>query len=548
MSHFDLTDNQGNRYRLEPRLGLPGHWVDAREYLEASEALRRIDSGQLFMAESHFFFFDTGSLPALERERRLGTDWRRAQLMVAGPLTSDLDTLLDAISHGELALTRLSARNSQSEEENRRAILRVQIRQALAAIIVQERAEAAHHTQMLARESRTNRALIYTGAFFNGLWNAGKDLAKWAKEVNDVVNPTQRLLRSMHSSYRALQRSRENDENILTAYADEHLKAEKRELVQALGFDPSAITAEQLEQAMEVADLIWDDPALRNDITRFAKDYVSAQHTVELTNLSGSAAFEVLFTIILAAVTAGVGLAASAASQARHLAKFRKVGKLLMEFAEQMKRVRQRLRQSTAGGNREPSRSFDDFPVDEVVVVNNVDIPTRSPSADAPKPPENQPRYVASVSPEKVDWPNSGPKGLVVNDPRDFVIGKEIFDTLVANGLDPDLAFRISRELLESGVSEPEKLIIRKGEKLYKVTPEGGGPPGDKSPYFMTKEMLDSLPKEADKAGDLLGLPQIAKSFDVYEITATTDVPVYQSEIAKFSVNGGELVRPGGGT
>ncbi|WP_308366057.1 MULTISPECIES: hypothetical protein [unclassified Microbulbifer] len=39
----------------------------------------------------------------------------------------------------------------------------------------------------------------------------------------------------MHASHRALQRNRKNGENILTAYLDEHLKGEKRELVQALG-------------------------------------------------------------------------------------------------------------------------------------------------------------------------------------------------------------------------------------------------------------------------------------------------------------------------
>ncbi|WP_308366060.1 hypothetical protein [Microbulbifer sp. TB1203] len=241
------------------------------------------------------------------------------------------------------------------------------IRMALRQIIAQERAEAAQHAQRLAQESRVNRALIYTGAFFNGLWNAGVDLAKWAKEVNDVINPTQRLLRSMHASHRALQRSRENGENILTAYVDEHLKGEKRELVQALGFDPTAITQEQFDQAMEIADLVWESPALRAELIRFAKDYVNAQHAIELTNLSGSAAFEILFTIVLAAVTAGAGLAASAASQARHLAKFRKVGDLLMEFAKQVKKAKQLLRRSTTRGDSGPSRSFDDLPVDEVV-------------------------------------------------------------------------------------------------------------------------------------------------------------------------------------
>ncbi|MBB3059779.1 DNA/RNA non-specific endonuclease [Microbulbifer rhizosphaerae] len=270
-----------------------------------------------------------------------------------------------------LALTQqrlIIEENPPGEEElaEQQSQLLQKIRMALRQIIAQERAEAAQHTQRLAQESHVNRALIYTGAFFNGLWNAGVDLAKWVKEVSDVVSPTQHLLRSIHASHRALQRNRENGENILTAYVDEHLKGEKRELVQALGFDPSAITREQFDQAMEIADLVWESPALRADLIRFAKDYVNAQHAIELTNLSGSAAFEILFTIVLAAVTAGAGLAASAASQARHLAKFRKVGDLLMEFAEHLKKVRQRLKRSNPG-DKDRTASYSDLEVEEIV-------------------------------------------------------------------------------------------------------------------------------------------------------------------------------------
>ncbi len=63
----------------------------------------------------------------------------------------------------------------------------------------------------------------------------------------------------------------------------------------------------------------------------------------------------------------------------------------------------------------------------------------------------------------------------------------------------------------------------------------------------MTKDMLDHLPEDPSEAGSFLGLPQIPDSFDVYEIAAKTDVEVFQSEIAPFSVNGGEFTRLGGG-
>jgi len=152
------------------------------------------------------------------------------------------------------------------------------------------------------------------------------------------------------------------------------------------------------------------------------------------------------------------------------------------------------------------------------------------------------------LSPTKVDWNNSGPNGLSVKDPRDFAVGNKMYESLLDKGLEPDLALTISRELLESGVSEPSIIKIKPGDKLYKVTPRNGGPPGEHSPYFMTKEMLDELPDNAAEAGSILGLPQVPDSFDLYEIKAKTNLGVFQSEIASFSVNGGEHLRRGGGT
>jgi len=53
---------------------------------------------------------------------------------------------------------------------------------------------------------------------------------------------------------------------------------------------------------------------------------------------------------------------------------------------------------------------------------------------------------------------------------------------------------------------------------------------------------------DASEAGSILGLPQVPSSFDIYEVTAKSDVDVFQSEIAPFSVNGGDHLRSGGGT
>ena len=156
--------------------------------------------------------------------------------------------------------------------------------------------------------------------------------------------------------------------------------------------------------------------------------------------------------------------------------------------------------------------------------------------------------YVASIMPRQVDWDNSGPEGLIVKDPREFEVGNEMFNSFVSTGMEPDLALRISRELLESGVEEPKKEVVKKNGALYKLVPEGGPPPSMHTPYFVTLEMLNTLPNNSQSVGDLLGLPQVPESFDVYEMIAKEDALVYQSKIAPFKVNNGEFIRSGGGT
>src|SRR5690554_4615397 len=141
----------------------------------------------------------------------------------------------------------------------------------------------------------------------------------------------------------------------------------------------------------------------------------------------------------------------------------------------------------------------------------------------------------------------SKPNGLQVRDPRVFSAGKQMFDQLINKGVEPDLALTISRELLESGVTEPIAITMKSGDTLYKVVPKNSGKPSDNSPYFIDKKAFDSLPSDTNEIGNHLGLPQIPEEFDIYSITAKSESVIYQSEIAPFIVNNGEHIRSGGG-
>ncbi|MFD1215813.1 RHS repeat-associated core domain-containing protein [Microbulbifer celer] len=358
--HLDVENTQGIRYciregwSLRPRL--------PQTYAESSvdlQLLLSFDDAAIERVFDHFLLFGQ-QLPDPTGGHTCGLNRNCTTppyINVPPHLSDQQKSVYLALAEQRLIIEESTPGPEVVEDE--RPILRTRIRQALAVIIAQEEAEAARHEQLLAQESVGSRAMIYTGAFFSGLWDSGKDFALWLKEVNDVVNPIQRKLRDLRARRRAWLVSRTTGENYFAVYAEERLQAEKREIIEALGFDPSNITREQFDQALDIAELVWDDTALREDIGRFARDYVKAQHAIELTNMSGGAAFEIIFTLALAAVTAGAGLAASAASQTRHITKFRTVGNLLAEFADQQ-RAQRALRQNRAAqGN---AADFSDLP------------------------------------------------------------------------------------------------------------------------------------------------------------------------------------------
>ncbi|WP_421654320.1 hypothetical protein ACONUD_19305 [Microbulbifer harenosus] len=525
MSFCTLTDNLGNTYQLTS-----GDRIESlaiADYFTALEALGRIDVHQLAAAEDQLFRFYGGDL-----ERSLfcqpGSGWQDMNSVGIfstqahhphigiGFLPGRWPRILDAIHQGNLRFIHTGSAKKTKEEQphDTRNLLRVKIRQALLAIVAAERAEASQHARQLRQETSVNRGLIYTGAFLTGLWQAGSGLAQWLKDVNDVVSPLQRSLRGVQAAYRASQRS-DNGENLMAAYQDEILTAEKREIVQVLGFDPTTITREQFQRATELADLIWEDPALQADLRRFVKDYVKAQHAIEITEFSGAAAFEVLFTILLAAVTGGAGLAASAASLARHFAKFRKVGQLLLEFGEQIKKARM-LRDRHAPTKQ--TASFEDFES-----LGEVEIPIIKPPAPrAPKrPPGLHNRGWDDIEVQK--FKTRREVDMHSLSAEDSAAAK----VLEKQGWDADKI----KEVLESGNDFKAK-PLRPGDKLYGFNTAGRGKDLKTSAYWLDESGFEDAKARYFKDGvwdreglkNHLALPcyNRATAIDVAEVTRST--------------------------
>jgi hypothetical protein len=125
--------------------------------------------------------------------------------------------------------------------------------------------------------------------------------------------------------------------------------------VQRRSFDPSQITQQQIDEAIAMTDLVLNDETLRDILYRFVKDYAEAQHAIEITAVAGSGAFELILTIIVAAVTGGAGVVAAVGSKMHLVRKFNKVGDLLADFAKASKRIKNR-KKAFNGKNTGPGK------------------------------------------------------------------------------------------------------------------------------------------------------------------------------------------------
>ena len=103
----------------------------------------------------------------------------------------------------------------------------------------------------------------------------------------EVISPVWRLIRQIKAHHDT---PYEGSVFEYLEKADQtYRQGEYKELVEALGFDPRKINV----------------------------DYFKAQHPLEASEFAGSAAFEVLLTIVLILVTAGAGAVAQVASKGR---------------------------------------------------------------------------------------------------------------------------------------------------------------------------------------------------------------------------------------
>lgn len=291
-------------------------------------------------------------------------------------LRGNLDTrgsLTQTIPSGDYEAQLLLDTNVDADVSSARTELQGVLDEILAA----ERAEAARlqaiQDQRSAASNYLHRQLAMGKGFFLGAWG----LLKTAKEYSDLVNPFTVFSNTLRSAWKA---QVSNGESWLLTFSRQFNAEQHRELVEALGFDPSSITREQLAEAYELACFIYEDGPSKAMLGHFAVDYAKAQNAEEIAEFSGGALFEIVLAALLIAFTGGIGLAARGAASVSYTSKLARLGNALKRLSAALKRARIR-RGGRAKGSGTGARTV------EVERPKDAPISTLTPPAVASRKP-----------------------------------------------------------------------------------------------------------------------------------------------------------------
>jgi hypothetical protein len=492
MADFELEDKHGNRYRIRQGAG-PRFWhpenLGAGSSLLADNLLSAMPANGLQQAHNHFYFNVLIKIPNLPCRPQ--------------------DALCSALSNSYLTIEKIgTALAINDDEPDPRNELRVKIRNALMAIVAGERAEADMYQKQMDKETTVMKGVIYTGAFMQGVGSSAWGMVVWLKEVSDVVNP---FVKMQHHA-RALQAAWES-EDFTKTYSETYVKGEKRELVEALGFDPTQITEQQIDEAMAMANLVIEDPSLRDMLYQFVKDYAEAQHAIEITNVAGTAAFELILTIIMAAVTGGVGAVAAIGSKAHLIKKFQKVGDLLSDFAKATRKLKLEGKKRKAKGN---SAKFSDMEADQVQAKKTDAHGAETGEVSKQKPEASIERKYVPMPSDLV--PNSaGVYGYVPTPESQFHSSKWPVDwtnpNQVANARTTRLDYHVGLEKKKQLIENLRKEGMSTDDIAKKIVNSRNQ---DRLSHYKSPEALDVVYKRnLEKYGDKMG-------------------PTYESQLSKY--------------
>lgn len=224
------------------------------------------------------------------------------------------------------------------DPERQLAALRRELQQTLNEILAVERQQAAELKAAQDQRGTLANAFYASVAFGKGFLYGAWGLAGSISEFEDLVNPYNLLTEAVVAAWNA----KVTPENgWIDSFLQQFNDARHRELAEALGFDPLAISREQLANAYEKASYIFEDQESRLILARFARDYVKIQNHESILEFTGGMVFEIALAAILVFLTGGTGLAARAtASSTKLLPVVEKLGKQLDQLGDNLKTAR----------------------------------------------------------------------------------------------------------------------------------------------------------------------------------------------------------------
>ena len=227
---------------------------------------------------------------------------------------------------------------------------REKIQKSLNSIIADEEREAAQIEAELSQKGFVGQALEYKMAEIRGGAKAIWGMVTGLKELSDLGNPQVHLTNALKSAWAAYKYS--DEQPFLDSFAQNMNDAQFAELADVIGFDPRTITKEQVAEAQALANFVWEDGETRDMLLSFAKDYIGAQHSLELTESGAGLATEVALDFLITALTLGAGATIVVASKLRHLNKFKQIGLHIKQLAKAMKKKASFKRQSGQTGGQ----------------------------------------------------------------------------------------------------------------------------------------------------------------------------------------------------
>ncbi|MBI5656093.1 MAG: hypothetical protein HZC44_04410 [Geobacter sp.] len=266
-----------------------------------------------------------------------------------------------------------------------------ELKVVLDGLVAEQRQKYDQYEAKLAGLNEAGKAALYGKKAGGGLWDA--TIGGAVDLVKALPGYAAGYLKTLYKVAMLPSQMATATAQAIAAGDMAPLKAEADKYVQ-----PLAKTYDQAVYYKGVLVVLFEDEQTMGVLNDFAQDYWDATHPLERTEMGASAAADIVVTVLLALVSAGVGAAANIAAKSARLAK---AAKLLDKIAGMLKRTGHR--------HRMPKKEID--AVDTYSKRNKTSSKSTKSGMPEPGTPKHKPSNDIDES-VKDGYPTSSGKGI----------------------------------------------------------------------------------------------------------------------------------------